>query len=92
MVSLRVCGLIRPFSTPSGSMSPALKQGDHFFVERFSFLLRKPARGDIVTFKPDNIPSLRPSTMYLKRIAGCPGEHVKILNSKLYINGLPVTI
>jgi len=83
---LRGVGLIRPFSVPTGAMAPAIVRGDHMVMERITFLTRKPRRGDIAVFKTDNIEQLPPATIYLKRIAGEPGEHLRISEGKLYIN------
>ena len=40
LVVLRLCGLIRPFSVPTGAMTPAVSAGDHIMMEGFTFLCR----------------------------------------------------
>ena len=55
-------------------------------MEGFTFVARKPRRGDIVVFKSDGIASLPAGEVYVKRIAGQPGEHVRIAEGKLFIN------
>jgi signal peptidase I len=83
---LRPLGLIRPFSVPTGAMTPAVSAGDHVLMEGFSFLVRKPRRGDVVVFRTDGITMLPPATLYVKRIAGEPGDRLRLADGKLYIN------
>ena len=92
LILLRLCNLVRPFSMPTGSMTPAVSPGDHIMVEGFSFLFDKPHRGDIVVFRTAGIESLPQDQVYVKRIAGEPGEHVRISDGKLFINEKPVSL
>jgi signal peptidase I len=61
-------------------------------MEGVTFLSRQPRRGDIVVFKTDGIASLPSATIYLKRVAGEPGDHVQISGSKLFINEKQVSL
>ena len=93
LVVLRLCGLIRPFSVPTGAMTPAVSAGDHIMMEGFTFLSRQPHRGDIVVFKTDGIASLPPpATFYVKRVAGEPGDHMRISDGKLFVNDKQVLL
>lgn len=95
--------IFQPFSIPSGSMKPTLLVGDYVFVSKWSYgfsrhslplghlipffeerlFFTPPERGDIVVFKfPQN-----PSTHYIKRLVGLPGDKIRLSNSVLYING-----
>lgn len=96
--------LFQPFNIPSGSMIPTLLVGDYLFVSKYSYgfskhsfpfspdlfegriLAKEPERGDVVVFKlpRDN------STDYIKRVIGLPGDHIRMVNGHLYINGVPV--
>jgi signal peptidase I len=91
-VVLRVCGLIRPFSVSTGAMTPAVSAGDHIMMEGTTFLSRQPRRGDVVVFKTDGIASLPSATYYVKRVAGDPGDHVRISGGKLFINDKQVSL
>lgn len=73
-------------------MAPAISRGDHFMMEGFSYLLRKPHRGDIIVFKTDGIASLPADTIYIKRVAGEPGERLRIADGKLYVNDTRVSL
>ena len=92
LLGLRVFGLIYPFYIPTGAMAPTVSLGDRVVMEGLTFLGRKPHRGDIIVFRTDGIESLPPATMYVKRVAGEPGEHLRISDGQLYINDTRVTI
>jgi len=89
-----------PFNIPSGSMKPNLLVGDFIFVSKYSYgyskhslpfsipiipgkiLSKIPKRGDVVVFKtPENN-----RTDYIKRVIGLPGDKIKIVNGKIFIN------
>jgi signal peptidase I len=87
--------LFEPFRIPSSSMVPTLLVGDFIFVNKYAYGLRlpvlntkilpigEPARGDVVVFR---LPA-DPSTNYIKRLVGLPGDTVEYVNKRLYING-----
>jgi signal peptidase I len=92
LASLRLLGLIHPFSVHAGSMTPTISRGDHFIMEAFTFLVRRPQRGDIIVLKTDGIPSLPAGGIYIKRIAGQPGERLRISDGNFYANDAHVRI
>lgn len=74
-------------STVKGSsMDPTLADGEWLFINKISYWIGGPKRGDIVILKdPDGDLGFR---QYLvKRIVGMPGDMVEIMDRKLYING-----
>ena len=73
-------------------MTPAISAGDHVIMEGMTFLARKPRRGDIVVFKSGGIASLPPATLYVKRVAGEPGDHLRISEGKLFVNEKQVAL
>lgn len=86
--------LVEPFRIPSGSMMPTLLAGDFILVNKFSYGIRlpvvgtkvigigEPQRGDIVVFRfPKD-----PTTDYIKRIVGLPGDHIRYSDKTVYIN------
>jgi signal peptidase I len=79
---------------PSGSMLPSLLIRDHIFVNKFVYGLRVPFsekwltkfrlphRGEVIVFKyPED-----PSTFFIKRVVGLPGDTVMFKEGKIYIN------
>jgi signal peptidase I len=92
--------LFEPFRIPSDSMMPTLLDGDFIFVNKFSYGLRlpvlntkivsvgEPKRGDVIVFR---LPS-DPSTNYIKRLVGLPGDHVVVKNRQVYVNDKPMHV
>jgi len=90
--------LVEPFRIPSGSMMPTLLAGDFILVNKYAYGIRLPVlnkkvvdigdpqRGDVVVFR---FP-LDPSTDYIKRVVGVPGDHIVYNNKTLVINGKKV--
>jgi signal peptidase I len=88
--------LFEPFRIPSDSMMPTLLDGDFIFVNKYIYGLRlpvvnhkivsisEPKRGDVVVFrKPTD-----PSTNYIKRLVGLPGDHIVVSEKRVYVNGV----
>jgi signal peptidase I len=83
-------------------MMPTLLDGDFIFVNKFTYGLRlpvvnaevvalgEPQRGDVVVFR---LPA-DPSTNYIKRLVGLPGDHVVVRDKRVWVNGeeQPVTL
>ncbi len=90
--SLRPLGLLRPFKVPTGAMTPTLSRGDHFMMEGFTFGARAPRRGDIVVFQTDGIGPLPDGTIYVKRVAGLPGDTLRISDGNLYANDVQIRL
>lgn len=79
---------------PSGSMKPTIVEGDRILVNKLAYdvqvpflyyslwKLADPARGDIIVFD-----SKAAGLRLVKRVAGIPGDLVKMEDNVLYING-----
>jgi signal peptidase I len=70
----------------------AIDTGDQVFVDKFSYNFVKPHRGDVFVFRTNNIPGIRAdpeagSPFYIKRLAGLPGDTLRIDPPFLYANG-----
>src|SRR4029453_2311834 len=96
--------LFQPFNIPSGSMKETLLVGDYLFVSKYSYgyshyslplspnlfsgriWAGTPERGDVVVFR---LPK-DPSTDYIKRVIGLPGDRIQMIEGVLNINGAPV--
>ncbi len=67
------------------SMEPNLHTDMRLVVEKVSYRLHPPERGDIVVLR------LRPGDeLLIKRVIGLPGEEVSVHDGKVYINGQPL--
>jgi len=78
-------------STGDMLWSGIITAGDHIIANRLSYIFGKPKRGDIIVFRTDDIPGIPQTTFYIKRIAGLPGEHIRIEPPYLLVNGHRVT-
>ena len=95
----------QPFNIPSGSMKDTLLVGDYLFVSKYTYGYSKfslplsppifsgripgdwlPQRGDVVVFR---LPK-DPSTDYIKRVIGLPGDKIQVIDGIVSINGVPV--
>jgi len=73
---------VQPFSIPSAGMADTLLIGDRVLVQRFPS--RSPERGDVTVF----IYPRNRSEVYVKRVIGVPGDHIRIANKIVYRNGV----
>jgi|YelNatPaOPRAMG01_1025707.scaffolds.fasta_scaffold27415_2 signal peptidase I len=75
--------LIEPFVVEHSSMWPTIEEGEYILVDKVSYHLHQPQRGDIIVFRPPwNVG--RP---YIKRIIGLPGDTVEIKDGAVFVNG-----
>lgn len=86
--------VVQAFKIPSASMEGTLLIGDHVLVNKFIFggsgawfekLLpyRDLQRGDIIVFKYPYADHQH----YVKRVIGLPGDHLKLEDQRVFING-----
>ena len=87
--------LVEANEIPTGSMLETIHLGDRILVEKFAYDIRvpllgwsivrtgDPARGDVAVFEPP-FPSDYP---YIKRVIGLPGDEIRIIDKKVFING-----
>lgn len=66
----------------SVSMQTTLNPGDFVLVNKMAFLFNNPSLGDVVVFDPP-FESTEP---YIKRVIGTPGDAVRIVDGKVYVN------
>jgi signal peptidase I len=86
--------LVQAFVIPSASMVGTLLIGDHVLVDKLTYAPSGPVsklilpyrdvrRGDIIVFRyPLNI-----KEDYVKRAIGVPGDHIKLVDKQLWLNG-----
>jgi signal peptidase I len=88
--------IVQPFRIPSESMESTLMVGDFLLVNKMAesppgslwfwvLPYRNVHRGDIVVF---HFPA-KPSEYLVKRVIGVPGDHIRLIDGKVYINGKP---
>ncbi len=86
--------LVQAFIVPTESMDTTVRVGDHLLVDKLSYApsdalskhllpYTEPKRGDIIVFRwPIDI-----NQNYVKRCMGVPGDHIKVIDKDLYLNG-----
>jgi signal peptidase I len=86
--------VVQAFQIPSVSMENTLLIGDYLLVDKLcyggsgSFLVpyRPIRRGDIIVFHyPVN-----PSQHFVKRVIGVPGDRIRLVNKRVFVNGTPL--
>jgi len=73
--------LFQPFLVNGQSMEPNFENGDYLIIDEISYRFHDPQRGEVIVFSaPPN-----PSTRYIKRIIGLPGETIEIKEGKIFV-------
>jgi signal peptidase I len=73
---------LEPVRIASDSMAPTLAPGSHVILDRLSYHVRDPQRGDIVAFEaPDT------GELTIKRVVGVAGDRVGLEDGVLVVNG-----
>jgi len=91
---------VKSFTLSTSAMEPTLigessdGVSDHFLVDRITYRLVDPERGDLVVFftlkSKDAEIGKGDVKFYVKRIIGLPGEHIEIRNGQVFANGEPL--
>jgi len=77
---------VEAFKIPAGSMLPTLLVGDRFMVDKFSYRIAPPERGDVMVFaSPENL-----DQDYVKRNVANPGDRLEVKQGHPWINGWEV--
>ena len=89
--------IVQAFQIPSESMENTLLIGDYLLVDkvhlsRDSFWERvlpykRVERGNIIVF---HYP-VHPAEHFVKRVVGLPGDHIRLINRRVYVNGVLVS-
>ena len=86
--------LVQAFIVPTPSMETTVMVGDHLLVDKLSYAppgafsryvlpYVEPKRGDVIVFRyPMDI-----SQNYVKRVMGVPGDHIRLENKAVILNG-----
>jgi signal peptidase I len=87
---------VQPFRIPSESMEPTLMVGDFLLVTKqelpdptgsYPYPSTQVKRGDVIVF---HYP-IDPSIHLVKRVIGMPGDHLRLRNGRVFIDGKPLT-
>src|SRR3954465_1168168 len=85
--------LVQAFQIPSESMENTLLIGDYLLVDKFSLgpggiwekalPYQRIKHGDVIVFKWP----VHPEQHFVKRVIGLPGDRIRLINGKVFING-----
>lgn len=85
--------LVQAFQIPSESMQNTLLIGDYLLVDKVHYgqggiwgevLPYQPIRrGEIIVFRYP----VHPQQHFVKRVIGVPGDHVRLINKQVFVNG-----
>jgi signal peptidase I len=86
--------IAQPYVIPTSSMHNTLLTGDHLIVDKLAYApadaiskhllpYQDVQRGDIIVF----LHPVTPREDLVKRCIGIPGDHIKMYNKQVYING-----
>jgi len=88
--------VVQAFQIPSQSMEDTLLVGDYLLVNKLCYGGRglgnylvpyqKIRRGDIIVF----LYPVDPTQHFVKRVIGVPGDRLRLVNKKVWINGKPL--
>lgn len=80
--------LVQQFAVDGESMLATLQDGDRVLVNRLSYRLHEPRRGDVVVLK--RFDATRAERDLIKRVVALPGEAVEFRDCTVYVDGNPL--
>lgn len=75
--------LYQPVKVEGTSMMPSLDDQERIFINKFVYRIEPIQRGDIVVFRYPR----DPAKSFIKRVIGVAGDHVRIVDGRVYLNG-----
>ncbi|OGV89703.1 signal peptidase I [Microgenomates group bacterium RBG_19FT_COMBO_39_10] len=79
--------LFQPHQVRGNSMYPNFQDQEYLLTDKITYQLSEPKRGDVIVFKaPGN-----EEYDYIKRIAGLPGDSIKVEDCHILVNGQTLT-
>lgn len=72
------------FRIEGHSMMPTLEEGEYIIINKLSYYLDEPERGDIIVLR---FPNDR-TRDFIKRVIGVPGDRIEIGNGEVKVNGV----
>ena len=77
---------VQNYKIEGQSMQPNFQDGEYLLVNKLTYVLGEPKRGDVVVFHyPKD-----PERDFIKRVVGLPGDTVEVRDSQVYVNGAPM--
>jgi len=91
LFTLLIYALVRTFlfenyRVVGRSMEPTLENDQFLVVNKLSYRLHEPQRGDIIVFRDPRDEGRK----LIKRVIGLPGERVEVRDNRVLVNGYPL--
>jgi len=67
------------------SMEPGLSNGQEVLINKMAYQFTAPARGDVIAFRPNGNENAHIS---IKRVIGVPGDSIRIMSGKVFLNDI----
>src|SRR3954453_15298152 len=83
VIFLGVRLVVQNFRVEGSSMEPTLHSNQYLLVNKATYVVGQPQRGDIIVLR---FP-LDPKRDFIKRIVGLPREQVEVKGGSVYVNG-----
>lgn len=75
--------VVQPHQVKGKSMYPTYDSAEYILTNKISYKFRLPARGEVIILESPKNKDID----FIKRIIALPGEHIRIENGKIYVNG-----
>lgn len=75
--------LYQPVKVEGTSMMPSLDDQERIFINKFVYRIEPIQHGDIIVFRYPR----DPEKSFIKRVIGVAGDHVRIDDGRVYLNG-----
>src|SRR6266852_5407204 len=75
--------LYTPVRVEGNSMMHSLDNQERILINKFVYRIEPIQRGDIIVFRYP----LDPTKSFIKRVMGIAGDHVKIADGRVFLNG-----
>ncbi|MBI2117769.1 signal peptidase I [Candidatus Peregrinibacteria bacterium] len=73
--------LVSPFQVEGNSMTSTLEDNEYIIINKLTYRIGRPGRGDIVVFRPPN----EQKKYYVKRVIGMPGDEVILRGGDVFV-------
>lgn len=86
LAALLVTFVAQSYQVQGASMLPTFHDGERVLVDKLTYRLRAPARGEVVVFRyPSDV-----RRKFIKRVIGVPGDVIEVRDWLVYVNGEPL--
>lgn len=83
LAAIFITFVAQSFLVQGASMLPTLQEGERVLVDKLTYRMREPARGEVVVFRYPADSTRK----FIKRIIGIPGDIVEVREWTVYLNG-----